>query len=203
MADNRITIGKGKPQIDKDKDLELLKKQDLYIPEKEIETGEQPPQTQTSDENLWGNDWQINSLIDKDYLAEKRLFVRVRYFRPFECRMFCTSPDAEPEKLDSILKLTMFDLSMGGIGAICDVSVPKDDILFFPLLLDHMTYDVKCQVVYCIPIDHVFRLGLRILTREKQFIKHLKLYVARLSLMGSKVTFKEIIDRYGPYYEKK
>ncbi|MCX7709806.1 MAG: PilZ domain-containing protein [Clostridia bacterium] len=196
MADNRITIGTGKPKKGEEKEVELLKKSDLYVPETEPEVPAQEPPKESLDDNLWGNDWYLNKQVDPKYLAEKRLFVRVRYIQRIDCRMFCPSLSEEPQKLTEPFGFTVFDVSMGGIGAISEHPKSEGDILVFKLNLDHLSYEVKCEVVYSIPIDNVFRLGFRILTKDKDFIKHLKLFVARISLMGSKVTFQEIIRKY-------
>lgn len=196
MAKNRLIIGKDDERDKKDSELELLKKDGLHIPGTEVNNKGSKSSEGDLDDNLWGNDWQVNKSIDKDFMAEKRLFVRVRYFHPLECRMKYIDPDADPLRLESVLHLTMFDLSMGGIGAICEEPIPQNEILLFPLQLDHLTYDIKCQVVYCIPIDKVYRLGFRILSKDKDFIKHLKLFVARLSLIGSKISLEEIVSRY-------
>lgn len=196
MADNKITIGKENSKEKNTAEIELLKKGELYVPVPEAYDRNKIPRPKSPDDNLWGNDWQINKSIDKDYLAEKRLFVRVRYIQHMECKISHMDPEESPHEPDRLMRFTIFDISMGGIGAICEEPVAKDSILVFSLQLDHMFYEINCQVIYCIPIDNVFRLGLKILTKEKNFVKHLKLFVARLSLMGSKITIKEIIDKY-------
>ena len=71
---------------------------------------------------------------------------------------------------------------MGGIGIICDYEIATGKIFSIQLVLDGIPYKIKCQVIYCIPNDDKFRAGLKIVEREKKFITHLKIFVARISL---------------------
>ena len=47
-----------------------------------------------------------------------------------------------------------------------------------------MPYDIKCKVIYCIPLDGKYRAGLKIAVMDKRFMRHLKIYVARITLTG-------------------
>ena len=80
------------------------------------------------------------------------------------------------------LKFTMIDISMGGIGIICDEPLKKGINMAFPIILDNMKYDVVYEVVYCIPINGKYRIGLKLARKDKAYTHHLKIYVARISL---------------------
>jgi hypothetical protein len=71
---------------------------------------------------------------------------------------------------------------MGGIGIICEHGINIGKILAIQLTLDNIPYEIKGEVVYCIRNDDKFRAGLKIVQRDKRFIRHLKIFVARISL---------------------
>ena len=48
--------------------------------------------------------------------------------------------------------------------------------------LDEKIYDIKCEVIYCFKSDNKFRIGLRVVQKDKLFIQHLKIVIARISL---------------------
>ena len=78
----------------------------------------------------------------------------------------------------------IIDLSMGGIGIICEYELLVGTILFFNLSLDNIAYDIKCEVAYCLQNDDKYRACLKIVDRDRNFIRHLKILVARLSLQS-------------------
>lgn len=134
------------------------------------------------DENVWDNDLAVISKLDEQTLADRRLFVRIRHMRRVICKAIFEHPEGEPVTLKKPLDITISDLSMGGIGIICEEQINIGKILLLPLILDSILYEVKCEVVYCIRNDDKFRIGLRIIKRDKQFIRHLKIFIARISL---------------------
>jgi hypothetical protein len=134
------------------------------------------------DENVWGNDNSILHHLDEKVLADRRLFVRIRYLQHIECTALSDSPEEEPYSLANPFVFMISDLSMGGIGIICDDKIEVGKVLAIRLVLDNIPYDVKCQVVYCFQNDDKFRAGLKIIKREKKFIQHLKIFIARKSL---------------------
>lgn len=137
------------------------------------------------DENVWGNDYTIINKLDEKQLANRRFYVRVRYFQQIECNEIFDRIDGEPVPLTHPISFVISDISMGGIGIICDYEITTDKIFSIELVLDGIPYKVKCQLVYCIPNDDKFRAGLKIVEREKKFLTHLKIFVARISLYSS------------------
>lgn len=174
MTINRITIGKGKKE--NPNKIQVPKQTELYKPE--INTDNY----RTLDQNIWGNDSEENKKLDKEVLAEKRMYVRIRYIQHIECNMLSDSLDTEPVVLAKPMSFNIFDLSMGGIGIICDQEIKKGLILSFKIRLDQIEYDVMCESIYCIEADSNYKIGLKIIRNNRDFIKHLKILVARTSL---------------------
>lgn len=181
MSDNRIRIGKN-DKNKRDDWKEQIKQPDINR-DSRIEDSPEP-----IDEAVWGNDHQLNKQFDEEILVEKRRFVRVRLIQQVQCKMIGGNPEEEPLALQKPFSLSIFDISLRGIGTICPHSLEKGTILYFDMILDGISYSIGCEVAYCIDVDGSFRTGLRIVKRDRGFLKHLKIFVARLSLTA----------RYGP-----
>ena len=181
MSD-KIVIGTGKKRDKKDTELDLHRAHNHQTP---AEVVEQPTVLIPLDENVWGNDYTIIKKLDEKQLAERRLYVRVRYMRRVECRAIFDSIEEEPLLLTNPIALMISDLSMGGIGIICDHAINIGKILVIPIILDQIPYEIKCEVIYCFQNENIFKAGLKIVQRDKGFIKHLKIYVARISLTSN------------------
>lgn len=136
------------------------------------------------DENVWGNDRAILDKLDKEVLADRRLFVRVRHVQRIICNTEYEDIDKEPVYLRSPLEFMTADISVAGIGIVCDRELEPGKILGIRITLDRMPYDIKCKVIYCIPLDGKYRAGLKIAVMDKRFMRHLKIYVARITLTG-------------------
>lgn len=135
-------------------------------------------------ENVWSNDYKVIQQLSDNLKAEKRMYVRVRHLQQIECKVMYEDLDAEPVKLKKPITFTTVDISIGGIGIICDQPIKVNTILQFEICLDDMYYLVEYMVVYCLNIDDKYRIGLKIVKRHCDFIKHLKIYVARISLQS-------------------
>ncbi len=173
---NRIIIGGSNKK-------EVLQKTVTNVPVND--TGAVPVQDTKAiplDEKVWGNDNAILEKIDKGLLADRRLFVRIRHMQRVTCSTEYKDVKKEPVELDKPLEFMTVDLSVGGIGIVCESEIGIGRILGLRILLDRIPYDIKCEVVYCIRIDGKFRAGLRIAQKEKRFMRHLKIFVARVSL---------------------
>ena len=144
------------------------------------------------DENIWGNDNAILHHLDEKTLADRRLFVRIRHLQRIECTSVSDSPDAEPYILAQPLIFMISDLSMGGIGIIYEDKLDVGKVLAIRLNLDNIPYDIKCEIMYCFKNDDKFRAGLKIIQRDKQFIRHLKIFIARRSLSNAYGEQKEL-----------
>lgn len=180
MPNNKITIGTGHGK-EKGKEDKLirnrsLEKEALYKKEIVVDND------RALDQNIWGSDSALNKMLDKEILAEKRMYVRARYFQHIECNTVAESLSAEPIILVEPMKFDIFDLSMGGIGIIYDQKIKNGLILSFNIRLDQIAYFISCEVVYCIEAESNFKIGLRIIRNNKEFINHLKILVARFSL---------------------
>ena len=134
------------------------------------------------DEVVWGNDRAVLDKIDKGLLADRRLFVRIRHIQKVSCSIEYRHDSAEPVELDEPLEFMIIDLSVGGIGIICEQELDIGRVLGVHLLLDDIPYDIICEVVYCIRLEDKYRAGLKIVRRDKKFMRHLKIFVARVSL---------------------
>ncbi len=134
------------------------------------------------DENVWGNDNTILNKLDENQLADRRLFVRVRHMRRVECSKVYDNIMVEPVMLTHPIIFTISDLSMGGIDIISEYEISIGKILALQIILDNMPYEIKGEVIYCLQSDQIFRAGLKIVQRDKLFIRHLKIFIARISL---------------------
>lgn len=134
------------------------------------------------DENVWGNDNIVLQHLNAKQLADRRLFVRIRYLQQAQCLAISDNAEIEPEPLSQPFTFMVSDLSMGGIGIISNNEVGINKILLVRLTLDGIVYDVKFKVIYCFWNDNKFRAGLKVLRSEKQFIHHLKVFIARKTL---------------------
>ena len=74
---------------------------------------------------------------------------------------------------------------MSGIGIICDEKIEKGTILAFNMKLEEIIHEIKYEVIYCIPNDDKFRAGLKMAEKNKDFIRHLKLFVAKITLRNN------------------
>ena len=137
------------------------------------------------DEMVWGNDRSFMDKIDEEQRANLRLFVRIRYMQKVTCSTAYEDITKETYELDRPLELMIVDLSVGGIGVICEHEIDVGRILEIHIILDAIPYDIKCEVVYCIPIDGKFRAGLKIAHKDKCFMRHLKIFIARISLTNT------------------
>jgi hypothetical protein len=178
MANNKITIGDGKAKKKNESISRLtLEKQEIIEPIIEPEIEEIP-----IDENVWGNDSSVIKRLDEEQLVERRLFVRIIFMRQIKCYETLNNLQAESILLSQPIEFSITDISIGGIGIISDYEIKAGNILLFNLILDDNGYDIKCEVLYCFKSDDKFRGGLRILNKDKDFIRHLKIVVARVSL---------------------
>ncbi|MCX8130889.1 MAG: PilZ domain-containing protein [Clostridia bacterium] len=180
MPDNKITIGIGKKNKD-DKTQRTHKDDFNNTPIAPVESDQKPEQNYY-DEQVWGNDSLLAKKLDEQYLAEKRMFVRVRYIQHIECKKISNNVYDEPITLNKPMLITLSDISMAGMGAVCSHELGVGSVLEFDMQLDHLQYTIKCQVIYSIFMEDSYRIGLKIATKDKDFIKHLKIVVARISL---------------------
>ncbi len=201
MKQNKLVIGNRKEETKKDitgiipdADGELLNEpavQEAPVVEAPVaEPTAQGPAKQgpTKQEPIyvkdWGNERTVLSRLDGKLLADRRLYARVLYMRKLCCNTIFDSFDSEPTLLMDPLEFMVVDLSMGGIGIVCEHEVPVGTILSFKLPLDNITYDIRVEVVYCFENSDKYRAGLKIVDRNKSFIRHLKIFVARLTLQS-------------------
>jgi len=178
MSD-KIIINTGTKRNKKDEDLLLNKeKKQALPPEKPVKSEAPIP----LDENVWGNDYKLVKKLDEKVLADRRLFVRVRHIQKVNCTVMYDKNGMQPIELPKPIQLLVIDVSMGGIGVISEQEINVGDILGIQLILDNIPYDIKCEVVYCFPSENKYRAGLKLAQKDKRFVKHLKIYVARISL---------------------
>ena len=180
MRDNTMVIGTSK---EKDKKETSTIKMDILVnTQNTIPNTIQEPTQEPIYENVWGNDYSITNKLEENLLADRRLYARALYMQKIECNTILESMESEPCLLSKIMAFMIIDISMGGIGIVCEHEIMVGTILVFKLSLDNISYDIKCEVVYCLQNDDKYRAGLRIVDRERHFIRHLKILVARLSL---------------------
>lgn len=184
MPDNKITIGVGRQE--KDDKIQRIPKDDLYnSPIAPVESDpKQKQEQQPQDDKVWGNDSILDRQLDTEYLEEKRRYVRVRYLQNIECQSICENLNADPVRLNKPITITLSDVSMGGIGAVCSIQLDVGSIMEFNMSIDQLKYTILCEVVYCISMDESYRIGLKIVKKNKDFIRHLKILVARISLQA-------------------
>lgn len=177
MKENRIYIN-GKP-ISGEKDTDQTKNKESLL---DKSTQDYAPELIQIDENIWGNDIEFEKKLEEQFLADRRLFVRVRYFAEVLCNKIYRSGNNEPEILSCPFALSIIDISSGGIGAIGDEEIEIDSVLPIKLVLEKIEYVVRYRVVYCIPHEGKYRIGLKLNEKNNIFKRHLKIYIAKLSL---------------------
>lgn len=182
MAGKKLVIGTGKEKDNNENEI-ILRDNNVRAP-KSTPTTRQEPEQEQLDENVWGNDHTFLNKLDEGILADRRLYVRVIYIQSIKCNVIKESKESQPILLTQPIEFMIVDLSIGGIGIICEHEIKIGTILIFKLTFDNITYEVKYEVVYCFPNDDKFRAGLRMAEKDKEFIRHLKILVARLSLQS-------------------
>lgn len=145
---------------------------------------QEPSERKPFYEKDWGNERTVLSRLDGKLLADRRLYARVLYMHKIRCNALFDSFDSEPTLLMDPLELMVVDLSVGGIGVICEHEILVGTILSFKLPLDNIVYEIKCEVVYCFENSGKYRAGLKLADRNRNFIRHLKIFVARLTLQN-------------------
>ena len=135
-------------------------------------------------EKDWGNEHTIMSRLEGKLLEDRRLYARALYMQKIECNTLYDSLGSEPVLLNEPMKFMIIDLSMGGIGIISEQEILTGTILSFKLPMDNITYDIRCEVVYCFENSGKYRAGLKLVDEDKNFIRHLKIFVARLTLQS-------------------
>lgn len=146
--------------------------------------GQEIPVKEPLDEVVWGNDRSVRNNIDERTLADRRLFTRVKYVQQIRCNAILDDMGLEPILLDIPLRFLVIDISMGGIGIVSDDALKPGTVLSFEIRLDEVVYRVRYEVAFCFPNDGKFRAGLRIRERDRRFLRHLKIVVARLTLQN-------------------
>lgn len=179
MGNNKITIGTGlistKAEDKYDKKLPVNAADSAVTSETKIES-------EPLDEHIWGNEAELNRKLDSTFVAEKRKYTRVRFMQEIDCGTTFENPDQKMVKLAEPLKLMVIDISMGGLGALCEYDIPVGSVLGFVITMDMLQYEVKFEVVYSIFNNDKYRVGLKIAEKNKEFIRHLKILIARISL---------------------
>jgi hypothetical protein len=179
MANKRVVILNNKSEKQRKNDIN--NNVPVNIPAVTAET-ESAHYNEPLDENLWGNDSTVLRRLDEKQLAERRMYVRTLYTQKIECNAISKDIASEPHLLKKPVTLMVTDISLGGIGIVSDYRVDIGSILFFKILLDHIAYEVKCEVIYCFENEGKYRAGLKLAEKDREFINHLKILVARLSL---------------------
>jgi len=135
------------------------------------------------DDELNNERFVLNKL-DENQRAERRRYVRAAYMQKIECNSMADDLESEPVMLQKPITFMIIDISMGGIGVISDYELEVGKVLAFKIKFDHFSYDIRCQVVYCFEHEGKYRAGLKLVKGDKQFIKHLKIMVARITLQN-------------------
>jgi hypothetical protein len=135
-------------------------------------------------EKDWGNDPLVLNSLEGKMLADRRLYTRALYIQKIMCNTVLDGRGTEPSRLRDRMEFTVIDISMGGIGIVCEYEILTGTILLFKIVLDNIPYDIKGEVAYCFRNDGKYRAGLRVIDRDRSFIRHLKILVARLSLQS-------------------
>jgi hypothetical protein len=184
MSNNKITLGVRK-QDKTDKTQRISMDEEFNnLPVSPVEQ-EQKKEQKSADDSVWGNDTLLDRQLSKEHLDEKRRYTRVRHVQRIECRTIIENINTEYITLNKPIILTLSDISMGGIGAVSDQELKTGSILEFDINLDHLKYNIQCEIIYCVSMDESFRIGLSFAKKDKDFVKHLKILVARISLQSS------------------
>jgi hypothetical protein len=182
MKNNIMVIGNRKERVEKEADL-ILKDTLAENLSAALENSQETVQEPVYD-NDWGDEHSFLNKLDGQILADRKFYTRALYMQRIECNTLFDGVESEPSYLAEPLEFIIIDLSMGGIGIISEYEIMLGTILFFNLSLDNIEYKIKCKVVYCFQNSDKYRACLRIVGRDMKFIRHLKIFVARLSLQS-------------------
>lgn len=116
--------------------------------------------------------------------SNRRKFIRVKFSQRVLCNTVINPGDQNPTKLITSYILTATNISLGGLAMLCYDLIVPDTILFFILDIDTIPYDVVGRVIYCIPTEDLFQVGVEFESLSPQLEDHIKRFVARQSLSG-------------------
>lgn len=120
--------------------------------------------------------------VNDSQFNNRRRYVRVLYSQKVICDAILRQDDQEPVKLSEPLEFKAIDVSVIGIGMLSPNIIEEGTILFFKYKLDSISYNVKAQVVYCIPEENLYRIGVEFMSPDVNLENHIKRLVAKLSL---------------------
>lgn len=111
----------------------------------------------------------------------RRKFVRASYPQEVKCKKVCRPESNTVIELSEPLDLLSVDLSLGGISFTSNTEIEEGTILNFNYTIDITTYELSTIVVYCIPFNNSYRIGVEFTSLDKDLEEHIKKVVARLT----------------------
>ena len=191
MKSNIMVIGNGKEKVGKKAELILSDALTGGLNEtvdNDREAADREPSRESIQgqvyDNDWGNEHAVLEKLEGKMLADRRFYARALYMQRIKCTTLYDSVVSEPFYLSEPIEFMIIDLSIGGIGVICEHELMPGTILSFNLTLDHIEYGIRCEVAYGFENSDKYRAGLRLVDRDVKFIRHLKIFVARLTLQS-------------------
>lgn len=104
--------------------------------------------------------------------AELRGSKRINYYSNLQCTK--SLYNGEAEEYAEPLQLTLINVSVGGLGIICDRHFEKDTVLLLNIRLEEENYDkVAARVIWTIKKGDMFRHGLEISNVSGRLYSHL------------------------------
>lgn len=112
---------------------------------------------------------------------DRRNFVRVSYSQEVKCEKICAPNSDTVIELSKPLDLLSVDLSLGGISLESNSEIDKGTLLTFNYKIESTIYELSTIVVYCIPYNNIYRIGVEFTSLSKDLEVQIKKIVTRLT----------------------
>lgn len=116
---------------------------------------------------------------DDRKMNNRRRFVRVHYNGKAYVETYAVNNQVVTPV--SPVSLLLIDISVGGVGAICQCELPVDAEFSIGIKSDFATTNAVVRVVYCTPERTHFKVGLEFVSPSKELLNTIKKIVLKNS----------------------
>lgn len=109
-------------------------------------------------------------------MNESRTHDRVNYRTKLWCYHYYDNK-GNCLKLETPISMEVFDVSLGGIGVVTRLPMPKKSTLEFTLYLENIPYQVLTQVRWHVTNNLFHRYGMEIIGHNNMLFRHLQSFV--------------------------
>lgn len=125
-------------------------------------------------------------LVEVGRMIESRVHTRVSYRVKLWCYYYY---DVNGERLqfDTPISMEVFDVSLGGLGVVTRLPIPKNCTLEYTFYLEDIPYQVLTQVKWHTTNNIFHRYGMEIIGHNNMLFRHLQHFVKGESIMTQEV----------------